>query len=248
MSLYDKITEILKSDVAKDFINEVKNSVLKTAINETKDISKKLIETEIDKQINKFENEATKEILNLIKGQLIDYILKETQKEKGNSEDNKKTETEEPQIIITKKTGDNLSVAKSADTIAKFIKNKKLITPLAAIGAVQDMCNVIVDYYKIREEERTKRTIITAQKEVYISKINSQKEFILKYLDKTFDERKENFDKFFKIVDNALQTNNLDQLTIGVNAITDLAKTSPFKDLSETMKALNDTNTVWEVL
>ena len=61
-----------------------------------------------------------------------------------------------------------------------------------------------------------------------------QRDFLLSALDKTFDERRENFRRLFDNLDTALASGREDsvaQVADLLEAITDLAKTSPFKDL-----------------
>jgi len=79
--------------------------------------------------------------------------------------------------------------------------------------------------------------------------IETQKALLMQYLEKTFDERKELFKQHFKVVDDALQKGNINQLSIGLSCINELAMSSPFRDLSsieEVGKALADKNKVWD--
>ena len=55
-------------------------------------------------------------------------------------------------------------------------------------------------------------------------------DLISQYLDKTFDERERIFQKEFECVDIALNTGNIDMLSISLNSIT---QSSPFKALSD---------------
>ncbi|NLZ57099.1 MAG: hypothetical protein GX898_02135 [Corynebacterium sp.] len=69
------------------------------------------------------------------------------------------------------------------------------------------------------------------------------------YLDRSFDERKENFQRLFTVVDDALEKDNIQQLAMGLDSILKLAETSPFKDLSSieaTTSALNDPTHQWD--
>jgi hypothetical protein len=69
------------------------------------------------------------------------------------------------------------------------------------------------------------------------------------YLDRSFDERAENFRALFSVVDQALASGNNDQLALTLNSITEVAKSSPFKDLANLASfqaALDDPNHVWE--
>lgn len=89
------------------------------------------------------------------------------------------------------------------------------------------------------EEQRTKRAEIRARAQVAIHQIDAVREFLQSYLDKTFDERRMLFAKEFEIVDKCLATGNVQALAVSLNAITDLAKSSPFKALADIKSVRN---------
>ncbi|MBW4602487.1 MAG: hypothetical protein KME29_23705 [Calothrix sp. FI2-JRJ7] len=69
------------------------------------------------------------------------------------------------------------------------------------------------------------------------------------YLDRSFDERAKNFHALFTIVDSAIASGNNEQLAFTLNSITELAKSSPFKDLANlnnVRAALDDPDHEWE--
>ena len=77
-----------------------------------------------------------------------------------------------------------------------------------------------------------------------------QRDLLMTYLEKTYDERKTAFSKYFEVVDHALQNNNVQELAMGLENINDLAKSSPFKNLADLKSvgdALKDKNTVWDI-
>lgn len=129
--------------------------------------------------------------------------------------------------------------------VANAVRN-----PIEAVSVLKDLVNMVGEVSKFTEVEKTKRREIEAERDMYISKINAQKEVMLAYLDKTFDERKKNFDKLFQIVDYALATNNTQALAMGLDSINQLAASSPFKDLASiesTQKALEDKDHIWDI-
>jgi flagellar biosynthesis/type III secretory pathway chaperone len=83
-------------------------------------------------------------------------------------------------------------------------------------------------------QEQTQRQEIRAWEKSQLEIIHVQRDFLLTALDKTFDERRENFRRLFDQLDAALVSDRDDaaaQVSDLLGAITDLAKTSPFKDL-----------------
>lgn len=107
----------------------------------------------------------------------------------------------------------------------------------------------IGEVYQFCEAQETKRVNINAQRDVLIKQIEARKEIVMRYLDKSFDERKENFAKLFSLVDKAVTTHNNEQLALALQSINLLAAESPFKALQSvtaTQKALEDKNHEWD--
>jgi hypothetical protein len=68
------------------------------------------------------------------------------------------------------------------------------------------------------------------------------------YLDRSFDERAENFRALFNVVDKAMSSGNNDQLALALNSITEIAKSNPFKELANLASvrtALDDPDHEW---
>ena len=87
---------------------------------------------------------------------------------------------------------------------------------------------------EVLAQEQTQREEIRAWEKSQLEIIQVQRDFLLIALDKTFDERRENFRRLFNNLDAALVSDRDDaaaQVADLLRAIMDLAKTSPFKDL-----------------
>jgi ribonucleotide reductase alpha subunit len=114
---------------------------------------------------------------------------------------------------------------------------------------LKEIVSAYTEYKTIAQQEQTKRRGIEAWEKVTVANINAQREFLMAYLDRSFDERAENFRALFSVVDQALASGNNDQLALTLNSITEVAKSSPFKDLANLASfqaALDDPNHVWE--
>ena len=129
-------------------------------------------------------------------------------------------------------------------------KIKNFVLPnLNPAESLQQMVSAYTEYLTIAEQEKTKRRDIEAWEKEAITRINAQRDLVITYLDRSFDERAENFRALFGVVDNALSEGDNEQLALALNSITEIAKSSPFKDLanlSNVRAALNDPNHVWE--
>jgi hypothetical protein len=106
------------------------------------------------------------------------------------------------------------------------------------------------EYLKVAEEEKTKRRDIEAWEKVILAKIKAKRDFLVGYLEHSFDERAKNFQSLFQTVDQAMLSGDNQQLGLALHAIVELAKSNPFKDLADlsTVKAaLDDPDHVWEL-
>lgn len=107
------------------------------------------------------------------------------------------------------------------------------INPMDVLNLFNDLAKQYMDLERTREIERTKRAEIEKDRQETLAKIQAQKELFLLYMDKSFDERANNFNKFFEVIDSAMQDGNMEKLALGLNSVMQLAKESPFKPLMD---------------
>lgn len=124
------------------------------------------------------------------------------------------------------------------NTVQSFGKSAKDLLPRPGPAMVVDTFNLVLasanQWVKVINEEKTKRDEIRAWEQTQLEIIHVQRDFLLTALDRTFDERRENFRRLFDNLDSALNSSRDDaaaQVSEILEAITDLAQTSPFKDL-----------------
>jgi hypothetical protein len=123
-----------------------------------------------------------------------------------------------------------------------------------SVGADASQClHAIVEAYAgykiVAEEERTKRRGIEAWEKTTVTQIEAQRDALIKYLELSVDERSQNFCCLFEKVDNAIANGDNNQLNAVLCSITEIAKSSPFKDLTDLASvrtALNDPDHNWE--
>ena len=121
--------------------------------------------------------------------------------------------------------------------------------PAEAAQVLKRFIEVAGDVAKFTEQQKTVRKDIEAKRDSDIARIQAQKEIIMIYLEKSFDERKENFSKLFQVIDHAIANNNMQQLAMGLDSINQRAASSPFKALAtleSTKEAINDKNHIWD--
>ncbi|MDM3852915.1 MAG: hypothetical protein PT119_23770 [Aphanizomenon gracile PMC627.10] len=125
------------------------------------------------------------------------------------------------------------------------------------LGAGVDAANTLraiveayTEYKIVAEEEKTKRRGIEAWEKATIDKIQKDRDILIKYLEKSFDERAKNFSFLFEKVDQAIENGDNNQLTLALNSITEIAKSSPFKDFADlklVTAALDDPDHEWVI-
>jgi ribonucleotide reductase alpha subunit len=123
---------------------------------------------------------------------------------------------------------------------------KGFVSPVEAFDRV---ISAYTEYKTIAEEERTKRAAISAWEKTRLAEIKAQRDLLIGYLEKSFDERKNNFQQLFETVDKAIANNDNQQLALSLDTIVKLAQSSPFQDLADidnVRAKLADPNTVWE--
>ncbi|XFA73201.1 hypothetical protein RYO59_001439 [Thermosynechococcaceae cyanobacterium Okahandja] len=121
------------------------------------------------------------------------------------------------------------------------------ISPVQCLNEVVQACT---EYLRIAEQEKTKRRNIDAWEKVTLAEIKAKRDFLVGYLEHSFDERAKNFKALFQTVDQAILSGDNQQLGLALHAIVELAKSNPFKDLADlsTVKAaLDDPDHVWEL-
>lgn len=113
---------------------------------------------------------------------------------------------------------------------------------------LQQMVSAYTEYMKLAEQEKTKRREIEAWEKETIAKINATRDLLMEYLDRSFDERAKNFRSLFDVVDRAIASDNNEQLALALHSITEIAKSSPFKELANLASvraALDDPDHEW---
>jgi hypothetical protein len=125
---------------------------------------------------------------------------------------------------------------------------KKASTFTALTECLNEIISAYVEYQKVTQEERTKRRDIEGWEKATIARIQAQRDLLLMYLDRSFDERANNFSALFRVVDQAIDIGDNELLTVTLNTITEIAKSSPLQELTNLASvkaALNEPSHEW---
>lgn len=114
---------------------------------------------------------------------------------------------------------------------------------------IQTIIVACLDHQNVATQEKSKRREIVKQERIALGKIKSQRDIFLAFLDASFDERERNFVRLFDVLDKSMVSGDTQQVALILNQITDLAKSSPFKELqnlSKVQMALADPEHEWK--
>lgn len=112
--------------------------------------------------------------------------------------------------------------------------------PAELVESLNTVVKAAADYGKVVEEEKTKREQILANRDVAIAQIHAQRDVLLSYFQETFRERAKVLDESFRVLDRALEKGDVNAMDKALNIIVNTVKHSPFKDVADMQKKLND--------
>lgn len=95
-------------------------------------------------------------------------------------------------------------------------------------------------YLQHRESEITKRVEIQKYAEIEIADIREKAQLLRDYFSMSFSERRENFDRCFKMLDEGISSNNNQQIDAALSLIVTIIKESPIKQAAEVMQQMKN--------
>lgn len=113
--------------------------------------------------------------------------------------------------------------------------------PVVNLGQVlAQMVDAADQWVKVIQEESTRREEIRAWESTERERIVAQRDVLLRGLELTHDERRENFRRLFDNLDVAIRSEDAAAAASVLDSITQLAKSSPFKDLANVAFVVNE--------
>ncbi|TVS19721.1 MAG: hypothetical protein EA417_00120 [Gammaproteobacteria bacterium] len=112
------------------------------------------------------------------------------------------------------------------------IAGLQILNSADARAVLDQMVAAVQQWQHTVETEHTKRTAITAHEQKWLAAIETDRQVLLTYLDRSFDERADNFCRLFDSLDQAMTTETT-QVGDILSAITTLAMTNPFSELRD---------------
>lgn len=123
------------------------------------------------------------------------------------------------------------------------------ISPADALGALNQIVDVVRESIQIHETESTKREKLVTYRETEVARIKASERVLREYFDRVFDERKETNKRLFDSLDAALKSGDVAAIQAVVGGIVEVARTSPMAgvgNIGELRRAMDDPNAVFE--
>ena len=93
--------------------------------------------------------------------------------------------------------------------------------------------NAVTDYARTLEQEKTNRANVERKRKSALAVIRSERHVMLEYLKQRFGERGDLYEKYFKLVDTALQVDNEEILRIALESIQNIYQDGPGTGINE---------------
>ena len=122
---------------------------------------------------------------------------------------------------------------------SQFDNQKEKIDPNQVFDTLGNVGGQLLDLLKSKEENKTERERIRADKEKTLAQIEATKEVLMTFLNRSFDERAIVLKKSFEAMDVAIKNNDIQALACTVQSVTSLAAQSPFTALMDARNVRN---------
>lgn len=143
--------------------------------------------------------------------------------------------------------GQRVEIART--TLGRMVELLQALEDAGAVGRIVDGVKTVAEAVKEIALQEVEQERIRANAQVEIERIHAVRDVLLRYLDRSFDERRANFDALFTRLDAAVAQGNLEAVAMTLDAVVKLAQSSPFKDLADVTKAkaaLRDKSREWD--
>lgn len=122
---------------------------------------------------------------------------------------------------------------KAAANVASEAASKTASRAIAVVGlaeAGRDMVKAVSDYASVRQRERTQRALIRAEATVTRDRIRAQRSVLERAVDGELQKQNKVIDAGCSLLHHAMQSDNLAQLELAVQLLTETVAQSPVRD------------------
>ncbi|MFN9547609.1 MAG: hypothetical protein ACK6AD_11185 [Cyanobacteriota bacterium] len=107
----------------------------------------------------------------------------------------------------------------------------------------QKIVQEIKEYLVVSEVEQTKRAEIEKEYRIEVAKIEAMRSILELHLNRSFKERRRNFEELFAVVRESIRKGDNDSLAVSLSSVVELAKISPLaeaRSLTSLRQAMDD--------
>lgn len=105
----------------------------------------------------------------------------------------------------------------------------------------------VLKYKEIKETEITKRHLSDNRTQEYLAEVKLKRDTILEVLKNDYQLKELAIHKSFEVIDNALESGNIEMLELGLAGVIKVAETSTITSLANLSKQLEDKNNIIEI-
>lgn len=102
-----------------------------------------------------------------------------------------------------------------------------------AVDQVANMYDKYVNLKQVQESHITRRREIKKEERLSLKELENRRNNMKDYLEGIFKERSQQSDKWFKELDKAIETNNLEMIDRSCRAIVDLGRSNPLSHIAK---------------
>jgi len=121
----------------------------------------------------------------------------------------------------------------------KEYRNRRMLGE--TIGGV---LSAVTEYAKTLEHEKTNRKNVERKQKTALTVIRSERQVMLEYLKSRFGERNELYNKWFQLIETAIQLNNDEILRIALESIQSIYQDSPGNGIDDFKQQFDSMNEV----
>jgi hypothetical protein len=134
---------------------------------------------------------------------------------------------------------------KAADVSPKIIS--KAATSLAPAVDSFTVITAFLEYLRVYQEESTKRAEIAARRDVLVTAITVERDFITMYFERRFAERRDALERFFAILDQGVEAGDTIVIDRSLAGILGILQDNPLKDFETFRTSWRDPNITFEL-
>ncbi|MEF3077003.1 hypothetical protein V2P20_18405 [Methylobacter sp. Wu1] len=123
---------------------------------------------------------------------------------------------------------ENVAFKQLAIQGTKQVLNK--VNPLDALNVI---AGHVSEWQKVKEQEKTKRHAISAQRDILVQKIQADRDLFLEALRENYKERAVVYSKSFDMLDKAIESGQIEIAQLAMTGILEQIKNNPLPSFGE---------------